>query len=352
MKPTLPLAQPPKSICILRLSAIGDCTHVVPVVRTLQKHWPETQITWIVGKNEASLVGDLPGVEFLTFDKKRKLGTLIDLYRALEGRTFDVLLNMQVAARATIANFCINASIKLGYDKARARDGQWIFTTHKIPSKPDQHVLESFFEFAKTVGVEERELTWNLPIPAEAKDFIAKMVPDGKRILVINPSASHPIRNWIPSRYAELADQANQKHQLQIVLSGGPSSAEKNLATVIVDHCKSDIINLVGKTNLKQLLALLDKATVMVAPDTGPAHMATAVGTPVIGLYATSNPLRSGPYLSLDHTVNHYPMMIREAFGLETGRVRWGTRVKTERAMESITVEHVMDKLDPLLAGT
>ena len=350
MKPNLPLARPPKSICILRLSAIGDCTHVVPVVRTLQKHWPDTTITWIVGKNEASLVGDIPGVEFICFDKKRKLGTLINLYRALEGRTFDVLLNMQVAVRATIANFCINAPIKIGYDKLRARDGQWIFTTHKIPSKPEQHVLESFFEFIKTVGLPEKELIWDLPIPSDAKRFIEQMFPAGKTILAINPSACHPIRNWISTRYAELADRASQKHQLQVVLTGGPSSAENELAEKIIDHSKTDLLNLVGKTDLKQLLALLDRASAMVAPDTGPAHMATAVGTPVIGLYATSNPLRSGPYLSLDHTVNHYPMMVRESFGLETGKVRWGTRVKTERAMESITVDHVMDKLDQLFS--
>ena len=134
MKPSLPLAQPPKSICILRLSAIGDCTHVVPMVRTIQKHWPGAGITWIIGKLEASLVGDIEGVEFIVFDKSRRFRALADLRRALAGRSFDVLLNLQVALRASIVSLFVKATVRLGYDRARARDGQRFFTNHRTVS--------------------------------------------------------------------------------------------------------------------------------------------------------------------------------------------------------------------------
>ena len=349
MKPSLPLAQPPKSICILRLSAIGDCTHVVPMVRTIQKHWPGTGITWIIGKLEASLLGDVEGVEFIVYDKSRRFKALADLRRALAGRSFDVLLNMQVALRASILSLFIKAPIRLGYDKARARDGQGLFTNHRIPSIQRQHVLDSFFEFTRALGLQERELEWNLPIPPAAREFAAASFDGDSRVLAINASASRPIRNWSVEGYAALVDHAVEKHGMDVVLTGGPAAGEARLAEAIEKSAGSKLLNLVGKTNLKELLAVIDHASVLIAPDTGPAHMATTVGTPVIGLYAASNPLRSGPYLSLEHTVYNYPRALTEARGLGVDEVRWGTRLRCATAMEMITIGQVIEKLDAVL---
>jgi len=349
MKPSLPLAQPPKSICILRLSAIGDCTHVVPVVRTIRKHWPGTGITWIVGKLEASLVGDIEGVEFIVFDKSRRLRALADLRRALAGRSFDVLLDMQVALRASLASLFVKAQIRLGYDKARARDGQWLFTNHRIKPVERQHVLDSFFEFTGALGLESRELEWDLPIPPSAREFAEASFSGDRKVLAINPSASKPARNWSVEGYAALADHAAGKLDLDVVLTGGPSAAEAGLADAIEEACGSKLLNLVGKTSLKELLAVLEHASVLVAPDTGPAHMGTTVGTPVIGLYAASNPLRSGPYLGLDHTVDNYAEALKAERGREVDEVRWGTRVRGSAAMETITIDQVIAKLSAIL---
>ena len=349
MKPSLPLAQPPKSICILRLSAIGDCTHAVPVVRTIQKHWPGTGITWIIGKLEASLVGDIEGVEFIVFDKSRWLRALADLRRALAGRSFDALLNMQVALRASLASRLVKAPIRLGYDKKRARDGQWLFTNHKIRPVERQHVLESFFEFTRALGLENRELEWNLPIPPAAREFAEASFSGDRKVLAINPSASKPVRNWSVEGYAALVDHAAGKLGLDVVLTGGPSAAEAGLADAIEEACGSKLLNLVGKTSLKELLAVIERASVLVAPDTGPAHMGTTVGTPVIGLYAASNPLRSGPYLSLEHTVDNYAEALNAERGCEVDEVRWGTRVRGCAAMETITIDQVIEKLSAIL---
>ena len=349
MKPSLPLAQPPKSICILRLSAIGDCTHVVPMVRTIQKHWPGTGITWIIGKLEASLLGDIEGVEFIVYDKSRRFGALGDLRRTLAGRSFDVLLNMQVALRASIVSLFVRAPIRLGYDRARARDGQRFFTNHRIRAVERQHVLDSFFEFTRALGLEERELEWDLPIPPGAREFVASSFEADSRVVAINPSASKPVRNWSVEKYAALADYAVEKHAAAVVLTGGPSATEARLAEAIEKAATSRLLNLVGKTSLKELLAVIDRASVLVAPDTGPAHMGTTVGTPVVGLYAASNPLRSGPYLSLDHTVNNYPQALSEARSVDVDAVRWGTRVRSTAAMDSITIDQVTAKLDAIL---
>ena len=105
----LPLSRPPQDLCLLRLSAIGDVTHAVVLVRTIQRQWPETRITWVIGKLEAQLVGDIPGVEFVVFDKGRGLRGFWDLRRAMRGRRFDVLLHMQVALRANLASALVES---------------------------------------------------------------------------------------------------------------------------------------------------------------------------------------------------------------------------------------------------
>src|ERR1700752_1676149 len=108
----LPLAEPPRSLCILRLSAIGDTCHVVPIVRTLQQAWPATQLTWIIGRGEARLMSLVEGVEFITVDKRAGLAGLRELLQRVGGRRFDVLLHMQVALRASLAAGCVPAAVK------------------------------------------------------------------------------------------------------------------------------------------------------------------------------------------------------------------------------------------------
>jgi heptosyltransferase I len=256
---------------------------------------------------------------------------------------------MQVALRASIVSLFVRAPIRLGYDRGRARDGQRFFTNHRIRAVERQHVLDSFFEFTRALGLEERELEWDLPIPPVAREFAASSFEADSSVVAINPSASKPVRNWSVEKYAALADYAVEKHEAAVVLTGGPSAAEARFAETIEKTAGSRLLNLVGKTSLKELLAVIDRAGVLVAPDTGPAHMGTTVGTPVIGLYAASNPLRSGPYLSLDHTVNNYPQALKEARGVEVDDARWGTRVRSAAAMDSITIDQVTAKLDAIL---
>ncbi|TNE99106.1 MAG: glycosyl transferase, partial [Gammaproteobacteria bacterium] len=121
-----------KSICILRLSAIGDVTHVIPVVLSLQEQIPGVNITWVIGKIEAKLIGDLPGVEFVIFDKKAGRQGYSDLRRKLKGRRFDALLHMQVAFRANLAAACIRANVRVGYDKTRSKDLHSLFINRRI----------------------------------------------------------------------------------------------------------------------------------------------------------------------------------------------------------------------------
>jgi heptosyltransferase I len=202
----LPLSQPPKTLCLLRLSAVGDISHTLPVVRTIQEYWPETKVTWVIGKLEHSLVGDIPGVEFIIFDKAKRWAAFGELRRALAGRRFDVLVHMQMSLRASLASLLIRAGIRLGFDKTRAKDMQWLFTNARIPFKPRQHVVDSFFGFTETLGLPQHILRWDIPIPPQARQFAAEILPENEPALVISPCSSMDYRNWTAERYSAVAD--------------------------------------------------------------------------------------------------------------------------------------------------
>lgn len=342
----LPFSVAPKNICLLRLSALGDICHTLPIVRTIQKTWPETRITWIIGKLEYQLVCDIADIEFIVFDKKEGLIAYKKLKQLMRGRHFDALLHMQMSIRASIASLLIPTKIRLGFDRERAKDMQWLFTNHKIAAKQKQHVIDSFFGFSEALGIEEHHLEWNIPIPVEARQFAEKTLAKDQKVLIISPCSSMSYRNWSAKGYAAVADYATQVHNMQVVLCGGPSAIEKEYGEKINVLCDSTPLNLIGHTSIKQLLAILSQADVIIAPDSGPAHLGTAVGTPVIGLYACTNPDRARPYLSSDLVVNKYPDALADKYGETPGKVEWGTRVRDRGTMERISTDDVIAKLD------
>lgn len=346
----LPLKQPPKSLCLLRLSAVGDISHTLPLVRTIQDYWPETGLTWVIGKLEHSLVGDIPGVEFIIFDKAKRWGAFGDLRRALAGRRFDVLLHMQMSLRASLASLLVNADIRLGFDRTRAKDMQWVFTNERIPFRPRQHVIDSFFGFTEALGLQEQSLRWDIPIPPAARQFAAGVMPEDEPVFVISPCSSMDYRNWTAEGYAAVADYAAEKYGMRVILTGGPRPIERDYGEAITGRMRNQPLNLIGQTDLKALLAILEGATALLAPDSGPAHLATAVGTPVIGLYAATNPDRARPYLSKRWVVNRYPEAVYAKYGKMPPDLPWGARVREPGTMERISVDDVTRVLDELLA--
>ncbi len=345
----LPFTQPPRSVCLLRLSAIGDTCHVVPILRTLQRAWPETQFTWIIGKTEARLMSLIEGVEFIIVDKRAGPAARREIRRQLAGRPFDVLLHMQLAFRASLIARQVQAPVKLGFDRARARELQWLFTNARIAARRQQHVMDSFFGFAEALGVHDRVVSWDVPIPVEAREYAENLIPDAQPTLVISPCSSHRLRNWRAERYAAIADHASRHHGMRVILCGGPTAIEREMGAAIESKVTGPVINQIGKDTLPQLLALLERATVLVAPDSGPLHMATMVRTPVVGLYAATNPARSGPYLSRPWCVNAYPEAARRFRGRPPERLPWTEKIEERGVMDLISVEQVMTKLDQAL---
>jgi heptosyltransferase I len=347
----LHLSERPRSLCILRLSAIGDTCHVVPLVRTLQRVWPTTQLTWIIGRAEARLMSVLPGVEFITIDKRDGLRAASILRTALRGRRFDVLLHLQLALRASLISTLVPAKLRLGFDRARARELQWLFTNARIQARRQQHVLDSFQEFLSAMGIEPGAPEWNLSLPEEAQHYARALIPDPQPTLVISPCSSHPARNWRPERYAAIADYAAQTYRMRVILSGGPSKLERETAAAIERQVTTPVINQTGRDTLPLLLGLLSRATLLLAPDSGPAHMATMVGTPVLGLWAATRLARTGPYLSRQWCVDRYEAAARKYHGRSAAELPWTEKIEAPGVMDLIEVADVRERLDALMAS-
>lgn len=344
----------PPRICVMRLSAIGDVCHALPVVRTLQQSWPEARITWVIGKTEYGLIGDIRDIEFVVFDKTRGVRAFFDVQRSLR-RRFDALLQMQTSLRANLASLWIPAELRLGYDAARSRELHGCVINRRIAARDGQHAIDAMFGFAEALGIRQRVLRWDIPVPEESREFCRRHLAYDRPILAINPCSSpskRVWRDWHVQGYANVADYAVERYGMQVVLCGAPNERERAAGAAIAAAAKHPLVDLIGKTTLKNLAAVLDYAAVLLTSDSGPAHIATAMGTPVLGLYAATNPLQTGPYLSQEWVVNRYPEAVAAEYGKPVAELPWGTRVHEPAAMARITSAEVIAKLDALMTST
>lgn len=328
----------PPSLCLLRLSALGDVTHVVPLVRTLQRHWPQLHLHWVIDKGGFRLLEGLEGVTFHTYDKKTGLAGMRALRGEMPGR-FDALLQMQVALRANLLSAFIPARRRIGYDRSRSKDLHGLVINERIPDRPGIHVLDAMGSFCEPLGLKQTQVVWDLPVPADAHAWAAAQWPaDGRRTLVISPCSSHVRRNWFAERYAAVADHAAAQGW-RVVLCGGRSDLERQTTDAIVAAMRAPALDLVGKDTLKQLPALLARADLVMTPDSGPMHIANAMGTAVLGLHAASNPRRSGPYSTVRYCVDRYDDAARRYKGKPAAELKWGTKIEHDGVMELVTVD-------------
>jgi heptosyltransferase I len=341
---------PPTSLCLLRLSALGDVTHAVPLVRTLQEAWPRTRLSWIVGRFEHKLVGDIAGVDFIPFDKRGGWRALRDLRRRLPHGGFDVLLHLQVALRANLLSALVPARLKIGYDRARSRDLHGLFIDRRIAPAPGQHVLDAFGSFLAPLGLAQTRVRWDIPLAAEDIAFAASVLPGDQPTLLVSPCSSHPLRNWNAAGYAAVADHAVRRHGFRVLLCGGRSALERQTGDAILAAMREPAIDLIGRDTIKQLQALLARATVVLTPDSGPMHMANAAGTAVIGLHAASNPARSGPYSDRRWCVDRYDEAARRFLGRPAAALPWGRKIERPGVMDLIGIDDVIAAFDRYVA--
>lgn len=346
------------NILVVRLSAIGDCTLVLPVVRAILEQQESATVTWLIDKKSYKLFNNCthPRLTYIPINKPKSLKDYRRIKQLL-APSYDVLLAMQANTRANLIYPLVKARRKIGFDKIRARELQWLFTNEKIDFD-SEHLHDSFRKFAKKLDVDSQPINWNYPddyfnwrIVVE-EDITPFNLPE--KYVVINPAASKLERSWFAERYVQVIDYCYKQYGLPVVLTGGNAEFERQLATEIENQLKQSylapIINLVAKTNLQQLAAVLEQAQFCIAPDTGPAHIANAMNTPVIGLYAVAPSRLSGPYLFKELTIDKFEQAVKLVLKKDPRQAPWHTRVHDRAAMALISVDDVTQKIDSLVS--
>ncbi len=288
---------PANSIGIVMLSALGDTVHVLPVVTALKRHAPRTRISWVLQPGPALLVGGHPAVdEIIPFDRRSGWRGFAAVRRELRARPFDVLLDFQPYFKAGIITAMARAPLKLGFDIARSRDLNWLFTTHRIPPRPQRHIQDQFFEFLDYLEVPHGEPDWGLAPTAGERARAAEILKGVSRPVVgFVVATSKPAKNWMPERYGALASRIARELGARTVLLGDTTPLESAAAAAITAATDAKPLHALG-VGLRTTLALIEACDVVVSPDTGPFHIAVAMNVPAVGLFGYTNPKRVGPY--------------------------------------------------------
>ena len=328
----------PDNVCIVMMSAVGDAVHVLPVINALKRANPKVRITWVLQPAPATLVRGHRSVdEIIVFDRARGLAAFSHVAAELAKRRFDLVVNLQVYFKAGIVTAFTHAPVKLGFDRARARDFNWLFTNRKIPVSPVQHVQDQYFEFLAALGVSPEPVEWDLgPWPGE-RDWQRGFTSSINRpIASIVVATSKPEKDWLPERWAEVADALHRQFGMQVVLVGGKTEREMAAERIVMERAKHKPRSELG-SGLRNLVSILDASALVLSPDTGPLHMAVALDRPVISLMGYTNPKRTGPY-------RQFHDLIVDAYGDPGENYPISMENRTGR-MKRIETAHVLDKV-------
>ena len=316
-----------KNICVLRLSALGDCCHALSIVQALQRNLPESNISWVINKNEYQLFRDIPGVDFIVVDKENLVKSFSKILLSKSRKVFDVMLNLHASASANFISLAIRAERKIGYDKARARDKQNWFCNEYIQPASNQHVADAMFGFLRHLDIKEDKPRWEPLQLCPEEEIVKKYVSAKERICLISPCSSQRYgdkynRSWSVEKYIEIIRYLSEEKGFRVIVSGGRSPIETNYSEQIDNSdFENNVFNLIGKTSIREMAALVKLSDLVISPDSGPAHVSTVMGTPVIGLYAMSNPKRSGPFNSKSLLVNKYPETLAKYYKVSSEKV-------------------------------
>lgn len=284
-------------IGLVLMSAVGDVVHALPIVNALKRHTPSSHLTWILQPGPATLVREHPAVDdVVLFDRRGGVAAFRSIRRELAHRSFDLVIALQVYFKAGVITHFMQAPVKLGFDRARAHDANWLFTTHRIAPHAPQHVADQYVEFLDWLGVPAAPYEWGLGPWAHERawqrEFFATVDRPAAAIVVGTSKAQ---KDWLPERWAQVCDALYADFGLQPVLVGGRSPREEHAERVILEAARVPVVSALG-SGLRNLVGILDGSALALSPDTGPLHMSVALDRPVVSLIGYTNPKRVGPH--------------------------------------------------------
>jgi heptosyltransferase I len=327
-------------VCVVLLTGLGDVVNGLPLVNALKDHDPSLHVTWVVEPAAAPVLRPHPSVdEVVVYHKSRGARGVWELARALAGRRFDATLNLNVYFKSVWPTLLSRAPVRVGFGRERAFDGVWHAATHTLPARPRGHNVDMFLEFAALLGVPVPAAPeWRLQVTdderrAQAEFFAALDRP----VATVVPTSASWKKDWPAERWARVVDALERDFGFRVVLAGGPGARETAVAREIVERASSAPVWALGD-GIRRLVWLLDGSRLVVAPDTGPVHIARALEVPVVALYGHTNPWRVGPYrASQELWVDRYT---------DPGEPPDPSRFDPKHGrMEQITVDDVLERV-------
>jgi len=297
-----------RRILIIKPSSFGDVIHALPVLHGLRQRFPHARISWLVSTACAGLLEGHPELDEIVLFDRRRFGRLGQSWRVtcefaafvreLNGRRFDLALDLQGLFRSGFLSLASGAAVRMGF--ARAREFGWVFYTRPMrESRGERHAVDRNYQAGRLLGFADVPIQFRLPVDASSRRVVAEWlaaggIGPGRGYALLAPGTRWETKRWPVGHFAEVARSLRNEHGLAVVLAGAPDEVEA--AAEVANLSGGDVVNLAGRTNLRELIALVAGASVVVMNDTGPMHLAAALGRPLVAIYGPTSPVRTGPY--------------------------------------------------------
>lgn len=317
-------------ILIVKLGALGDVINTLPLVISLKTHL-KARIHWLVEPLSYALIFDHPYVDrVILFDKYRWTRALMDTSRHLRSKKYDMTLDLQRILKSGFFSMLAKSERRIGFDRKRCKEMTWMLPFERIPeSDPKAHMVYQYLEFAGYMGIPNSDVRWELPV-SESR-------PNGlpENYIVLNIGATKPANRWTPEGFSSLSHSIYRKYHFSCVITGGPE--DRKMAKDITAFSGDEVLNFVGKTSLKDLKTILYNARIVVSCDTGPMHLAVALGKDVVALFGPSDPRRTGTFRGeiIQKPLHCSPCNLRTC--------------KNPVCMTAITHEEVLERIENIL---
>jgi len=301
------------TVALIRLGALGDIIHGLPLIHAIKKYRPELRVVWIAERKWEKVFSIVDGIdELILFDKpsgiltKNGLVSLRNLRRFLKSKGIDTAIDMQGLLKSSLVARATGASQIIGFSPFFCREplSALLTKTRVKPSKSAGHVVNKNLALLKPLGIECHEVLFPVSVPAhnERVDKFLKKVGQGSPRVIINVSAGWETKKWPISRFAEVADALVSKFEAKIIIVWGPG--EEDMARDLAGSMEYDSF-ISPETNVLELAVLASKSDIVISSDTGPLHIAVAVGTPTVAIFGPTSPARNGPYGRIHRTLVH-----------------------------------------------
>jgi len=300
------------NILIVKLSAVGDVIHTLPSLSALRELYPGAHITWVVEEAAADIIRNHPDLDCLIVSRRKgwqkeikagrirkPLREIKSFLHELRARDYDLVIDFHGLFKSAILVFLCRGKRKLGYDSYQELSG--LFYGEKIPEDMTKHAVERYLDFPKFLGARIAHPVFQIAIGEENKEKVDQLLNSYQvsgPFVVMNPVAYWDTKLWDDDRFAALCDRVFETYNLPVILTGQKAPALEKIRL----RARGGVVNLEGQTTLKDLAELYRRAALLVTTDSGPMHLAAALGTPVVALFGPTDPNRTGPY-GLGHIV-------------------------------------------------